>query len=198
MDSKDIVEEFEGNIIQHGGYNDRIYLIKLASKVPSTIPQKLIDLAIKNNYSKIFAKIPECYSDIFFASGFKEEARIPGFYNDKMTALFLGFYLKTERAEEPNLDKMEKALEIALKKQATKSQSQLSDDARLRVCNEDDVDTMVDIYKTIFKSYPFPIHDPAYILETMKSHVDYFGIEVNGQLVSISSAEMDKQSSSVK
>lgn len=198
MDSKDIIEKFEGSVIQHGSYNDRIYLIKLAPEALSTTPRNLIDLARKSNYSKIFAKVPECHSDMFFAAGFEEEARIPAFYDGKITAVFLGFYLNAERAEEPDLGRMDKILNIALEKQAAKSKCHLNDDVTLRICHEADVVTIADIYKTTFQSYPFPIHDPAYILKTMKSHVDYFGIEVNGQLVAVSSAETDKQSSNAE
>lgn len=32
---------------------------------------------------------------------------------------------------------------------------------------------------------------PLYLLETMQSHVAYFGIEIDGKLVALSSAEMD-------
>ncbi|MFC1490659.1 putative beta-lysine N-acetyltransferase [Candidatus Latescibacterota bacterium] len=194
----DVIEQFHGHTIQHGSYNDRIYLIKLATDASSITPRNLLELARKRNYSKIFAKVPECQSDIFFDAGFEEEARIPAFYDGKMTAMFLGFYLNAERAKEPERGKMDKILKIALEKQAIKPKCHLNDDVTVRICNESDVAAMVDIYKTIFQSYPFPIHDPAYILKTMKSHVDYFGIEANGKLVAVSSAEMDKQSSNAE
>lgn len=198
MHSNDIIEKFEGSVIQHGSYNDRIYLIKLSSEAPSTTPRKLIDLARKSNYSKIFAKVPECHSELFFAAGFEEEARIPEFYNGKITAVLLGFYLNAERGEEPDLDEMDKILKIALEKQAAKSKKHSNGETSLRICNEADVINIADIYKATFQSYPFPIHDPAYILKTMKSDVDYFGIEAQGRLVAVSSAEIDKQSSNAE
>lgn len=198
MDSKDIIEKFQGSVIQHGHYNDRIYLIKLNPEASSTTPRNLIDLAKKNNYSKIFAKVPESHSGIFFAAGFEEEARVPGFYVGQMTAVFMGFYLNSERAEEPALGKMNEILKVAMGKQAIKSKCHLNDNFTLRICTETDVASMTNIYKTIFQSYPIPIYDPAYILETMKSYVDYFGIEANGRLVAVSSAEMDKHSSNAE
>lgn len=198
MGSKDIIEKFEGCIIQHGNYNDRIYLMKLAPEASAVTPHKLIDLARKSDYSKIFAKVPEYHSNMFLDADFEEEARIPEFYAGKVSAVMIGFYLNDDRAEESDLGKMNKILKIALEKKAVKSRCKLSDDFTLRGCTERDVNSMVDIYKTIFQSYPFPIYDPAYLLETMNSHVDYFGIEVNGRLVAISSAEMDRSSSSAE
>jgi putative beta-lysine N-acetyltransferase len=198
MGSKDIIEIFEGSIIQHGNYNDRIYLIKLAPEASSITPRNLIDLARNNNYSKIFAKVPECHSDIFSAAGFEAEARIPAFHAGKMTVVFMGFYLNDERAEEPDHGKMDEILKIAIEKQSIKSKCHLNNDFTLRICTEADAASMTNIYKTIFQSYPFPIHETSYILETMKNHVHYFGVEVNGRLVAVSSAEMDKQSSSAE
>ena len=83
MEFQDTIEEYKGSIIQHGRYNDRIYLIKVVSELSHTYPSNLIDLAKKNNYSKIFAKIPECYSNIFLDAGFQEEAHIPAFIRAK-------------------------------------------------------------------------------------------------------------------
>ena len=43
MAYNDIIETFEGSIIQHGSYNDRIYLIKLVPEASSITPRNLID-----------------------------------------------------------------------------------------------------------------------------------------------------------
>lgn len=198
MESQDIIENYRGSMIQHGHYNDRIYLIKLASEPPTTYPCDLIDLAKKNNYSKIFAKIPECHAEVFFDAGFLEEARINAFYSGKETAVFMGYYLDAERAKEPDLDRIEEILKIAFEKQVGKDRGKLKNDIVSRICDTIDATVLAEIYKTVFPSYPFPIHDPKYILKTMKSHVDYFGIEANGRLVAVSSAEMDKEASNVE
>jgi putative beta-lysine N-acetyltransferase len=199
MVSQDTVEHYKGNIIQHGSYNDRIYLIKLASEPSLTCPCELIDLAKEKNYSKIFAKVPECHTDIFLNAGFQEEARIPAFYSGREASVFMGFYLNAERAKEPNLNRIENILKIAIEKNTGMLTHKLKDGLNVRACNESfDVTVMADIYKKVFQSYPFPIHDPDYISETMNSHVDYFGIEANGHLVAVSSAEMDKQFSNVE
>lgn len=197
--SQDIIENHKESVIQHGSYNDRIYLIKLVSEPSIGYPHELIDLAKKNNYSKIFAKIPEGNAEMFFKAGFLEEARIPAFYSGREASVFLGFYLNEERACELDLDRIVDTLEIALeKRKGNKATRSLEKGFALRACNERDIPTMTNIYEKVFSSYPFPIHDPKYILETMKSHVDYFGIEENGRLIAISSAEMGKHASNVE
>ena len=45
----------------------------------------------------------------------------------------------------------------------------------------------------MFASYPFPIHDPDYLIETMRSHVCYFVAEKDGKIAAASSGEMDQE-----
>ena len=197
MDAEDKVLDYKGSIIQHGSYNDRIYLIKLAPMPSDNYPYELINLAEKNKYSKIFTKVPESHAQMFFDAGFLEEARIPAFYSGKETAVFLGFYLNSERSIEADLDKIEEIIGLALAKE-NEDLYKTNCDQIVRACDEGYIEALVNIYKDIFVTYPFPIHDPDYILETMKSNVDYFGIESGGKLVAVSSAEMDQQASTVE
>lgn len=198
MEPQDKIEVFHGSVIQHGSYNNRIYLIKAASELASDYPPALIELAKENNYSKIFAKIPERYGEIFVNAGFQREATIPAFYAGVDAALFMGFYLTKERTVESDLPEIEEILRVALEKKSAQQVPLLDEGLVLRPCNACDAPALAGIYQRVFLSYPFPIHDPEYILETMGSHVDYFGIESNGQLIAVSSAEMDLEASNVE
>lgn len=194
---QDKIENYNGNIIQHGHYNDRIYLIQLTS-LSSEFPYELINLAKTNGYSKIFVKVPEIAAKNFFIAGFLEEARIPAFFSARETAVFMGFYLNAERIKEPNINKIEDVLKIALSKKRVDKVSCLENRFVLRKCTKTDVSAMAKIYGEVFPSYPFPIHDPDYLLKTMQSHIDYFGIEADGGLVAVSSAEVDKIAANVE
>jgi len=198
MPTQDKIENYKGSIIQHGHYNDRIYLMQLTLLPSAEFPYELINLAKTNRYSKIFAKVPENASKIFFAASFLEEARIPAFFSGKETAVFMGFYLNAERIKESDIDKMEGILKIALGKRTADKVSCLENRFVLRKCTKTDVSAMAKIYREVFPSYPFPIHDPDYLLKTMQSHVDYFGIETDGGLVAVSSAEVDKVAANVE
>ncbi len=43
----------------------------------------------------------------------------------------------------------------------------------------------------MFATYPFPVHDPKYILQTMKEHINYYIISDKERIVAASSAEID-------
>jgi putative beta-lysine N-acetyltransferase len=54
-----------------------------------------------------------------------------------------------------------------------------------------DAEAMAHLYRLVFASYPFPIHDPEYLRRTMAENVCYYGFWENGRPVALASAEMD-------
>ena len=179
-----------GSVIQHGHYNDRIYLMKLTEDYPDDLPGTLISMAKKNNYSKIFAKLPLEKARRFLREGYQLEASVPELCNMD-TGVFLAFYLDETRTNEDKADLYVK--NIVLTFDADKKETPVLDSGRflIRPCNEEDIGSMVDIYKKVFLSYPFPIHEDEYILKTMKDNIDYFCVEENGKIIALSSAEKD-------
>jgi len=181
-----------GSIIQHGPCNDRIYLMKIGDNSPDSLPSDLIDMANVHDYSKIFVKVPLDSSEQFVREGYVEEASIPGFYNGEETGAFLGYYLSESRASKEDAETLDSILYLAFDKSENAITPLDGDRFALRPCGEGDVEEMASLYRAVFATYPFPIHDPSYLLSTMQSHVDYFGIERNGELIALSSAEMDR------
>lgn len=196
--TQDKIEDYKGCVIQHGHHNDRIYLMQTPSSPSSELSHGLIRMAEKNKYSKIFAKVPESIADSFFTAGFLEESRIPDFLSGKEAALFMGYYIGSERMKEPDIDRMDEILNIALGKKESDKKLRLKSRFILRKCNEMDVSAMAKIYQKVFSSYPFPIHNPDYLLKTIQENINYFGIEEEGRLIALSSAEVDKEAGNVE
>lgn len=187
----DIVETLpDGSLIQHGPFNDRIYLMKAA--MDDTLPGRLIDLAKEKKYGKIFAKLPGSHAAAFLKAGYQSEAEIPGFYHHREKGLFLGYYIDPSRKEEDHLKLYERNKALALKKKNSPVKP-LQQRFRLRACEESDLERMAEIYRIVFPSYPFPIHDTEYLRKTMRSNVDYYGIEGKSGLIALASAEKNPE-----
>ncbi len=187
-----------GAIIQSGHYNDRIYLMKVGEKSDG-LPSALIAMATQSGFGKVFAKVPPKCTDQFINAGFVEEALVPGFYNGSEPGFFMAYYLQLKRVVEPEAEAFDAFLEHAVKQKGKYDENRLDRGKfTLRQCSQRDVVQMAEVYKKVFPSYPFPIYDPAYLLEAMSNHVDYFCIEVEGEIVALSSAEMDPKSSNVE
>jgi hypothetical protein len=55
---QDIIEIICDSIIQHGKNSNRVYIMKIGTKKTLDLIKSVNELAEKNSYSKIFAKIP--------------------------------------------------------------------------------------------------------------------------------------------
>jgi len=190
----DRIESIGGSVLQHGPVNARIYLMKLD---PADLPglfNTLDRMAARHGYTKIFAKVPSAYLPAFQERGFRVEAEIPRFFGGD-SAVFLARYLDPQRAIEQYPDLVRENLELA---RAKAGEGTGTGDTSIREMGPDDAPEMAALYKLVFATYPFPIHDPNYLQATMRTHVRYFGIRRQGRLVALASSEMDSSSSSVE
>jgi putative beta-lysine N-acetyltransferase len=194
----DVIEKVEGATIQHGPLSDRIYLMKLGNADSESLIPVLMEIAEEQNYSKIFTKVPMNEAEPFILNGFDAEATIPNMYNGKEDALMFGYYLEEPRKVESEPEKLKDIVDLSMTKSGKGITENLAEKYTLRKCGEEDVEQMAAIYGEVFDTYPFPIDKPDYLLETMASHVAYFGIESEGELIALSSAEMEKSSQSVE
>jgi len=189
----DRIEKFGSSLIQHGPENDRVYLMKLAPADLPDIVGKLERFAGEVGYGKIFAKVPAGAAEPFLAAEFRTEATIPRFYRGEEDAVFLGRYLKARRGEEKKPELVREVLETARAKAGTHDRVPLPENMVCRPTTAADAEEMAEVYKEVFASYPFPIHDPAYLRQTMEEDVAYFGVWEDGRLIALSSAEMDRE-----
>lgn len=189
----DIIEKLQcGSIIQHGKYNNRIYLMKLGKKTTlNNLSQRLITKAKNKEYSKIFIKAPLKNPKLLHEIGFKTEASVPNLYDGSKPGYFLAYYVKKDRAIEDEAKIYEKNLKLALKKKNAKLPRLNLKKYKIRACKEQDAKQMAKVYQAVFESYPFPIQDPDYIVDTMKTHVDYYCIEADKKIVALASSEID-------
>ena len=194
----DVIEKLGRSTIQHGKYNDRIYLLKASREDADALPGKLKKLAADRGYSKIFAKVPAGIAQPLLDDGFECEAQVPEFYHGKEAALMLGCFLDEARRNSHTVETNEKVMAACLEKRSDSAGLALPEGAELSICKPDEADAVAALYGKVFPTYPFPIDDPAYIRETMATHVVYFAVRIGGQLAALSSAEMDDEAGNVE
>ena len=183
--------------IQHGHDSDRVYLMELDNAdMPSLLP-KLNKLAEQEKYGKIFAKVPARWAATFIADGFGTEALVPGFFRGEEDGHFMGKYLDPTRANDPRQKEIDTTLALA-QKTAPRQDNSPATEYTARACTTEDCKAMAACYQTIFPSYPFPVHDPAFLATTMAEHVTYFGIWHGKELAALASAELYQRSGHVE
>jgi len=187
----DVIGKLGNSTIQHGKYNDRIYLMKLAPEDAPSLPERLKRKAGECGYTKIFAKVPAGCARPFLDQGFAPEAEVPHFYKGRESAVMLSCFLSPWRRRSTTTGRNERVMRACHRRRADATELDRPPGATLRRCRPGDAATMAEVYATVFPTYPFPINDPAYLRETMASHVVYFGVWLESGLVALSSAEMD-------
>lgn len=199
MQKPDSVITIGQSTVQHGTYNDRVYLIKLHLSDYPFIINEIRELAEKYNYSKVFAKIHPSAKDGFIQAGFEQEASIPDFYNSGSPVLFMSLFRNQKRKEYANYSLLSEIIKQSETWQTEARSPQLPSGWKSFECSFDDIVEMTHIYKEVFPTYPFPIHDPVFIKSTMESGVFYYAIrDNNNQLVALSSADTDSSSFSAE
>lgn len=178
-------------MIHFGNFNNRIYLMKLSDKDMPDIIDDLDDMAVIGNHTKIFAKIPFTLSSAFFKAGYVKEAGIPLFYGGKDEALFIAKYFSDYRNNDPGFDRVCEILEYIEEKIAVADCRRKDTEFEIRRCFPGDADEISRFYGRIFKTYPFPIDDPLYIKDVMRDHVVFYCVLDGGEIIAMSSAEID-------
>jgi len=189
----DTIETFGNSTLQHGKHSDRVYLMNLATEdIPRIVPY-IDTLVDTEGYTKIFAKVPSSVAPPFLDIGYKAEAKIPRFFNGEEDVFFMGKYLCPERKKEKRAELVRKLVETARAKGGKTPRTDLDSSLVCRRADPRDAGQMSELYREVFATYPFPIHDPAYLIRTMETHVLYYGIWDGPTLLALASAEMDRE-----
>jgi putative beta-lysine N-acetyltransferase len=189
----DRVEQWGRALVQHGPGNDRVYLMRLGGEEPAETAARIGELCRQRGYGKAFAKVPASRAAPFIAAGWQMEAYVPGFFRGGEDALFLCAYFDPQRRRHEHEGELLQRLGEQLAALTDREPGPLPSGMSIGPCSAADAAAMAELYRRVFDRYPFPIHDPAYIRETMESRVDYLGVWAGERLVGLSSAEREAE-----
>lgn len=193
----DQVETYGHSVIQHGPLSDRVYLMKLDKDDVPQIITHMHELAGRFGYSKIFVKIPASAGTHFEQNGYRAEAVIPCFYNGGEDGLFMARYYQADRMNDSASEQIE-AVKAVCEKKSCQTFAEIDQNLECRIATPHDCLKMSELYRQVFKSYPFPIENPEYLRRTMDENVIYAGIWEDGKLLALSSAEVDKKAANAE
>jgi putative beta-lysine N-acetyltransferase len=194
----DRIETIAGSVIQHGAHSNRIYLIKLNTQAVADQIATLDDMARRNGYGKIFAKIPAASWPPFAQAGYTREAVVPGFFNGHTDGLFIAKYHTVARKHSRQTEEIKMLLQQVTQAPLTDAWQNDPGLPEPVLCQSEDIVELCAIYRQVFQTYPFPIDQPQYLGEAMHADTDYFCIRIKGQVAAVAAAEMDPVSQTVE
>lgn len=128
---------------------------------------------------------------LFIADGYLLEGYIPRFYGGEEDVYFMSKFLSSDRLLNIETGQLKELKGLLQEKPKAKNVSEQSDKYKVFKLDETHIDEVVEIYNEVFKSYPFPIHNPDYIRQTMADNVQYYGATKNGKIAALASSEID-------
>ncbi len=132
------------------------------------------DLTHKEGYTKIFVKVPESSVEIFANAGYITEASVPFFFHGRDSAVFMAKYTDPRRKEVGDATVIAEVLSAAFGYAGERAAHELPDGFSLMHAHAGDAKEIAALYRSVFKTYPFPIFDPEYIHESMQEQIRYF------------------------
>jgi beta-lysine N6-acetyltransferase len=179
------------SLIQHGHFNDRIYVMKLSREDVPTIIPALEELAGLGGYTKIFVKVPGDLKEIFGCAGYSVEATVPFFFNGRDPAFFMAKFLDPKRQEMSQASLISGVISTCVSPDLKPHIPPLPEGLRIRRGEIPDAEPLADFYRQTFVSYPFPIFNPEYLRQTMEKDVRYFLALDRERIVATASCELD-------
>jgi putative beta-lysine N-acetyltransferase len=183
---------FEAQVID-SAYNQRIQVLGYEVRDAAAFVEALRDRAAERAFGKVFMKARASDAHQLEAAGMVREATIDGYYGGEDAAV-MALFVDPARAEQPHLAEQD---EILAKVRSAKPQPEpppLPPDHRSYTAGEEDAKELAALYGEVFASYPYPINDPGYLVDTMRSHVVYRIVrDDRGRVVAAASGETDRE-----
>lgn len=198
MMQNDTILHFGKSLIQHGHYNNRVYLMRIAPGECEKIIRFADGLVQQEGYTKIFAKVRESRERLFSDAGYITEAAVPDFFCSNEKALFMAKYCDPARMMVADEREIADVMRDVCGYTDDRSSHELPEGFSLSYAGPEDAQEIAALYCRVFETYPFPIFDPAYIRTTMQEHIRYFVIKKGHLLAAVASCEIDSENRNVE
>lgn len=170
-------------------YNKRLKLLEYDGEF-GKLHDRLLQVCEKYRLGKVIGMVKKESAEGLVDCGYTVEGRIDAFF-EGVTGYCVSYFFDKDRAVSKNAE----AADLILKK-AQEIQDRYvpgSGSYDIRTASEKDTESLSRLFGEVFKTYPTPMNDPAYIEKVMKEHVLFKAAYVDGKLASAASADMNRQ-----
>lgn len=153
--------------------------------------KKIICFASSQQMGKIICNSDIENSELLIEAGFCVEGKIDGFFKGK-DALCMSYFIDSKR--KVSIDSVQKDIlidrSLNIQNTYSKSSNNISTYS-IRTAMPKDIGQIIELFSTVFSTYPSPVYDENFIKETMNGKVLYKVAVLEGKIIGIASADMD-------
>ncbi len=182
-------DTFTGIKLETDNINHRL-LVTDKGDVTEDIPESIIKFAKEKDLEKIILTCRKKNRGVFEAAGFRQRARVKGFFQGE-DGYFLTAFTDGKRETSARWRQEDRIIEKCMEKERgykpTKKQY------LVKTCEESDIPQMMDLLKTVFETYPTKVFDTDYLKRMMKERILFKAIIEDEKIISMASADMDRE-----
>lgn len=129
--------------------------------------------------------------NIFEECGFVAEGVIDGFFQGE-DATCMSLFLDKRRENSLYEEKENRIIDYCVKN-TNRFELTKNKNYTMRQAVPDDIPQMIQLFQAVFETYPTPIFSREYLQKVMRDHVLFMVAEEERKIISIASADLDKQ-----
>ncbi|WP_070119632.1 putative beta-lysine N-acetyltransferase [Bacillus marinisedimentorum] len=157
---------------------------------PQHIIEKLQRLSEKHSLKKLIMYARPAHLPVFLHEGFSFEAVLKGYFRGT-DAYAMALFTDPERRNSPFWIKEDRILADVKQKGRTPEEKPAAD-VTFRNAEPEDAEQLAALYGEIFKIYPTPVTNPAYIRKGMENGTIFYIGETDGRIISAASADVNR------
>lgn len=194
----DNIESVGKSLIQHGYFNNRIYLINIHPDDIDSVRKRINYLQLVYSYEKIILKVPQSLVKFFKTPDTRIEAKIERYYQGVEDAVFLSRFFNIIRADERANYQIQRNIQTCLENRLPSIHKDISQSIIIREASPADIPGICTLYEKVFETYPFPIKEPQYLKKIMECGIPFIVGEMGNKIVAAGSCEIDSYASAVE
>ncbi|MCY8328977.1 putative beta-lysine N-acetyltransferase [Bacillus spizizenii] len=177
-------------VLDHDDFNKRIRVVRYDGAIEKALPD-IVAAAKEEGAEKIIVYTKQHDEAVLAQQLFVPEGFLKGYYLGHPACVMVRYLTENRRQTHSYIEEQE-MLE-ALYRTAPRLRSDNTPVFTMRKAETNDMYQLSMLYKKVFRTYPTPVFDPAYIEKTMNENTMYYVMFDHDRLISAASADSNPE-----
>ncbi|MGY0433162.1 putative beta-lysine N-acetyltransferase [Bacillus rugosus] len=177
-------------VLDLDGFNKRIRVVRYDGAIEKALPD-IVAAAKEEDAEKIIVYTKQHDEAVLAQHLFVPEGFLKGYYLGHPACVMVRYLTENRRQTDSYIQEQE-TIE-ALYRSAPRFRSDNTPAFTIRKAEMNDMYQLSMLYKKVFRTYPTPVFDPAYIEKTMNTNTMYYVMLDDDRLISAASAEINPE-----
>ncbi|MEI1421750.1 putative beta-lysine N-acetyltransferase [Bacillus cabrialesii] len=177
-------------VLDYDGFNKRIRVVRYDGAIEKALPD-IVAAAKEEDAEKIIVYTKQHDEAVLAKQLFAPEGFLEGYYLGHPACIMVRYLTENRRQTDSYIEEQE--MIEALYRTAPRLRNKNTPIFTIRKAETNDMYQLSMLYKKVFRTYPTPVFDPAYIEKTMNENTMYYVMFDHDRLISAASADINPE-----